>query len=46
MTPALLFDLQRAREQVVGALDGFSGYDVRRPLVPSGTNFLGLVRVP
>lgn len=44
MTPALLEYLQRVREQVVGALDGLSDYDVRRPLVPSGTNLLGLVK--
>jgi hypothetical protein len=28
----------------VGSLDGLSEYDVRRPLVPSGTNLLGLVK--
>jgi hypothetical protein len=36
--------LQEAREAVVGSLDGLSEYDVRRPLVPSGTNLLGLVK--
>ncbi len=36
--------LQEARDDVVGSLDGLSEYDVRRPLVPSGTNLLGLVK--
>ncbi len=36
--------LQRARDGVVEALDGLSEYDVRRPLTPSGTNLLGLVK--
>jgi hypothetical protein len=36
--------LQDARDSVVGSLDGLSEYDVRRPLVPSGTNLLGLVK--
>ena len=36
--------LQESRDAVVGALDGLSEYDVRRPLVPSGTNLLGLVK--
>jgi hypothetical protein len=36
--------LQRSRDDVVGALDELSEYDVRRPLVPSGTNLLGLVK--
>lgn len=36
--------LQLAREAVVWKLDGLSEYDVRRPLVPSGTNLLGLVK--
>ena len=29
---------------MVRSLDGLSEYDVRRPLVPSGTNLLGLVK--
>ncbi len=41
-------DLQRylreARDSVVSSLDGLGEYDVRRPLVPSGTNLLGLVK--
>jgi Protein of unknown function (DUF664) len=36
--------LQEGRDCVVGALDGLSEYDVRRPMVPSGTNLLGLVK--
>jgi uncharacterized damage-inducible protein DinB len=36
--------LQRARDAVLWKLDGLSEYDVRRPLVPTGTNLLGLVK--
>jgi len=36
--------LTRSRDDVVRKLDGLSEYDVRRPLVPSGTNLLGLVK--
>jgi hypothetical protein len=36
--------LQEARDAVVRSLDGLCEYDVRRPLVPSGTNLLGLVK--
>ncbi len=36
--------LQEARDSLVGTLDGLSEYDVRRPLVPSGTNLLGVVK--
>jgi hypothetical protein len=36
--------LQESRDAVVRALDGLGEYDVRRPLVPSGTNLLGLVK--
>jgi hypothetical protein len=36
--------LQEGRDAVVRALDGLSEYDVRRPVVPSGTNLLGLVK--
>jgi uncharacterized damage-inducible protein DinB len=36
--------LQNAREALVWKLDGLSEYDVRRPLVPTGTNLLGLVK--
>lgn len=41
-------DLQRylrdAREILLWKLDGLSEYDVRRPLTPTGTNLLGLVK--
>ncbi|AWB87097.1 DinB family protein [Mycetocola zhujimingii] len=36
--------LQRAREALLWKLDGVSEYDVRRPLVPTGTNLLGLIK--
>jgi uncharacterized damage-inducible protein DinB len=36
--------LQLAREALLWKLDGLSDYDVRRPLVPTGTNLLGLVK--
>src|SRR5262245_59569210 len=36
--------LQTARDALVWKLDGLSDYDVRRPLVPTGTNLLGLVK--
>lgn len=36
--------LQMAREAVLWKLEGLSEYDVRRPLVPTGTNLLGLVK--
>ncbi len=36
--------LQQAREAVLWKLDGASEYDVRRPLVPTGTNLLGLIK--
>jgi uncharacterized damage-inducible protein DinB len=36
--------LQTAREALLWKLDGLSDYDVRRPLVPTGTNLLGLVK--
>ena len=36
--------LQDARETLLWKLDGLSEYDVRRPLVPTGTNLLGLVK--
>ncbi|MEV6237939.1 DinB family protein [Lentzea sp. NPDC051838] len=36
--------LQGSRDSVVSSLDGLSEYDVRRPLVPSGTNLLGLLK--
>ena len=36
--------LKNAREAVVWKLDGLSEYDARRPLTPTGTNLLGLVK--
>ncbi|GIG88756.1 DinB family protein [Plantactinospora endophytica] len=36
--------LREAREALLGKLEGLSEYDVRRPLVPTGTNLLGLVK--
>jgi hypothetical protein len=36
--------LQEGREAVVWKLDGLSEYDIRRPLVPTATNLLGLVK--
>ena len=36
--------LQDSRAVVVGSLDGLSEYDARRPLTPTGTNLLGLVK--
>lgn len=37
-------DLQEAREALVWKLDGLSEYDIRRPLVRTGTNLLGLIK--
>jgi uncharacterized damage-inducible protein DinB len=36
--------LQSAREAVLWKLDGLGEYDLRRPLTPTGTNLLGLVK--
>src|SRR5215471_14156708 len=36
--------LQSAREVLVWKLDGLSEYDIRRPLTPTGTNLLGIVK--
>jgi uncharacterized damage-inducible protein DinB len=36
--------LQAAREALLWKLEGLSEYDVRRPMVPTGTNLLGLVK--
>lgn len=36
--------LREKRAELLAKLDGLSEYDVRRPLVPSGTNLLGLVK--
>jgi uncharacterized damage-inducible protein DinB len=40
----LLRYLQRGRDALVWKLDGLSEYDARRPLTPTGTNLLGLVK--
>lgn len=40
----LLGVLQAGRAAVLWKLEGLSEYDVRRPLVPTGTNLLGLVK--
>ena len=40
----LHFYLTRARDALLWKMDGLSEYDVRRPLVPTGTNLLGLVK--
>jgi hypothetical protein len=37
-------NLQTARDAVLWKLDGLSEYDARRPLTPTGTNLLGLVK--
>lgn len=36
--------LRTGREALLWKLDGLSEYDLRRPLVPTGTNLLGLVK--
>lgn len=36
--------LQEARDALLWKLDGLSEYDIRRPLTPTGTNLLGLVK--
>jgi hypothetical protein len=40
----LLRYLQRGRDAMVSKLDGASEYDIRRPMTPTGTNLLGLVK--
>lgn len=40
----LLVYLQRSRTRVVEALDGLTEHQIRRPMTPSGTNLLGLVK--
>ncbi|MGH7639978.1 MAG: DinB family protein [Candidatus Dormibacteria bacterium] len=37
-------DLQEGRQALVWKLEGLSEYDARRPLVPTGTNLLGLIK--
>jgi hypothetical protein len=36
--------LQTGRDALVWKLDGLDEYDIRRPLVPTGTNLLGLIK--
>jgi len=36
--------LQEAREALLWKLDGLSEYDIRRPMTPTGTNLLGVVK--
>ena len=36
--------LQAGREALLWKLDGLSEYDIRRPMVPTGTNLLGLIK--
>jgi Protein of unknown function (DUF664) len=36
--------LKESRDSLLWKLDGLSEYDVRRPLVPTGTNLLGMVK--
>ncbi len=36
--------LQQSRGSVVSSLDGLSEYDIRRPVTPTATNLLGLVK--
>ncbi|GAA2112146.1 DinB family protein [Streptomyces synnematoformans] len=40
----LQFSLQDARDALLRKLDGLSEYEVRRPLTPTATNLLGLVK--
>ncbi|TDX81398.1 uncharacterized protein DUF664 [Rathayibacter sp. PhB151] len=40
----LLRYLQEGRDALLQKLDGLGEYDLRRPLVPTGTNLLGLVK--
>lgn len=44
LTAVLQMYVQRSRERVLSRLDGLSEYDARRPLTPTGTNLLGLVK--
>jgi hypothetical protein len=44
MKDDLTRSLQQGREALLWKLDGVSEYDGRRPMVPTGTNLLGLVK--
>jgi hypothetical protein len=37
-------NLREVRETMIWKMEGLSEYDVRRPLTPTGTNLLGLVK--
>ena len=37
-------DLQEIHKSMIGTLHGLSEYDIRRPLTPTGTNLLGLIK--
>ena len=41
---SLLADLRHARTVMLWKLEGLSEYDARRPMTPTGTNLLGLVK--
>jgi hypothetical protein len=43
-TELLLRYLERERDNFSRALEGLSDYDVRRPMTPTGTSLLGLVK--
>ena len=43
-TELLLRYLQGGREALLWKLEGLSEYDVRRPMTPTGTNLLGIVK--
>jgi hypothetical protein len=40
----LHWHLQNAREVLIWKLEGLSDYDIRRPMTPTGTNLLGLIK--
>src|SRR5256885_16145387 len=40
----LLRYLQEGRDALLWKLDGLGEYDIRRPLTPTGTNLLGVVK--
>lgn len=42
--PMLVSILNKQREVMLWKLDGLSDEDIRRPMTPSGTNLLGLVK--
>ncbi len=44
ITEDLLRYLQQGRDGLIRALEGLDDYDVRRPLTPSGSNLIGLVK--